>query len=256
MGRIFAADSSTLVAVDTTHASMLAGSQVTVGGQQYVLTQALSINTSVTGTGGLDTGVVGNLQIYFVHMVIVAGTPYLVASQSYIAPVGFTSFAPTGWYIVTNETGQIEYVTKNNFFKRKDGAFTNGGGQYLTFGLTYKTPNIPNSLWHVDGEMRLNETGVACSFVYIQLVWGAVDGTGGATPPTLLPLTFGMSTSNFGYLSTPSFGAASWEFTSLKAPTIIIPANTQFYLIPNSTYLNNGGVNGVVCQFNMRRWDL
>lgn len=255
MGRVFKPDQSTLTVLDNTHVSMNAGSAITIGGQQYLLTSPLLINAGTTGIGGLDTGSLAPKKIYLVHGVTVAGVLYLVASLSAVTVVGFPVFSFTGWFFVTDGSGNISYTTRNTFTQRADSNFTSGAGQNLIFGLTFTTPDIPNSLWQADGEIRINEAGVACSFTYTQVVWALADGTGGATPPTPVDIVFGMSSADFGYLSTPTFGGGTWEFISLKAPTIVLAPNKTFYLVPEANYINNGGVNAITGVINMRRFD-
>lgn len=93
--------------VSTTSVKLPSGSRITVGGQQYSNSSDLFLSTASTGVNGLDTGVLGVHQIWYVHAIQNVGSLALVASLSKTAPTGFSTFTWTGWAFVTNDSNQV-----------------------------------------------------------------------------------------------------------------------------------------------------
>ncbi len=89
--------------------TLAAGSYVTVGGQQYINSTALTVNTALTGAGGLDTGAVAANSTYYVYGVASAGSLTLVASLSATTVVGFTGKKMLGAF-TTDALAAIDYI--------------------------------------------------------------------------------------------------------------------------------------------------
>ena len=94
----------------STTTTTLPASRFNIGASQYVPTSSLTLNTAVTGAGGLDATIVAS-KIYFVYAVLLNSAPALIASQSNLSPTGFTQFKLVG-YFYSNSTSQIAWASK------------------------------------------------------------------------------------------------------------------------------------------------
>lgn len=90
----------------TTQVQLPAGTLVKAKGVGLSNSSTLFCSTATTGAGGLDTGVVANSTLYYVYMVLSAGTSALVASTSAISPTGFPVYRKVGAFY-TSTTGTI-----------------------------------------------------------------------------------------------------------------------------------------------------
>lgn len=242
--------SSTLAQVNLSDQSDIL---VRIGGQQYRSTSVLQINTAVSGAGGLDTGTVGHKKVWFIHFVLDGDDLAVVASESFTAPTGFSSFVWSGYFFFT-DTSAISFVSKDTVqYSAYSTTATVTSGVYANaLGAGFTTPNIPNSQWQLQGQVSIDEAGVVCQFNGVYCQWSAEDGDGTVTQPAVLNSVQGGIGASSGYLGTASFGPASWEFMTMIMPHVIVGGNTEFYVTPNITYGNPGTV-GIRVTVSARR---
>ena len=88
----------------------LAASRINIGGQQYVTTTALALNTATVGVGGVDATLVAS-KVYYVYAVLSSGSLALIASQASTLPSGFTQARVVG-YFYSNASLQIQWANK------------------------------------------------------------------------------------------------------------------------------------------------
>lgn len=79
----------------------LGSSIITVGAKQYN-TSILSLDTSVSGAGGIDNGSLSNNTFYYVYAVVNSGNVILIASSNKIIPTGFTKAKKVGGFFIDN----------------------------------------------------------------------------------------------------------------------------------------------------------
>jgi peptidoglycan hydrolase CwlO-like protein len=89
-----------------------AGSNVRVGGLFYRSIPDLDMDITLSGSGGLDTGVVAPNTEYYMFIVDVAGTLGLVSSLSASSPTGFDSFRRIG-QIETDASSDVTVVNSD-----------------------------------------------------------------------------------------------------------------------------------------------
>ena len=134
-----------LFRVSNTQVSLPSGFSLKVGGQGFSSDTALTLTTSVSGIGGLDTGSIANLTFYYVYVVYNGSVLGLVASTSATAPTGFLAYRKVGAFY-TNSSGQ---VFKAYFFgeivQQTRIATTNAAGTILT-GSSIFTGNPAQSV--------------------------------------------------------------------------------------------------------------
>ena len=85
----------------------LPSSRLNIGAQQYT-TSALTLNTAVTGVGGVDATVAAG-KLYTVYAVVSSNVVYLIASLSSSLPTGFTQARAVGGF-TTNASSQVDQV--------------------------------------------------------------------------------------------------------------------------------------------------
>jgi hypothetical protein len=94
----------------------LDSSIVNIGGQQYRTAVSSSLDMSVSGIGGLDTGAIAADTDYFVYTVLdgISETPLLVASLANedMGPTGFTTWRLIGAFN-TDGSSQVDSVYSN-----------------------------------------------------------------------------------------------------------------------------------------------
>lgn len=93
----------TLTKVSSTQVQLTGSSVLKLGGQQRVLTNP-TLLTSVSGLGGIDTGVVAASSRYYVYAVFNGAIAGLVASLSAISPTGFTRYKKVGAFFMSAVT--------------------------------------------------------------------------------------------------------------------------------------------------------
>jgi len=76
------------------------------GGLDQITPTSLTVDTAVSGFGGLDTGSLANDTIYYLYIVYSTLVPGLVMSLSSSTPTGFTDYMKIG-ILSTNSTGDI-----------------------------------------------------------------------------------------------------------------------------------------------------
>lgn len=103
---IFTEKITNFVKISNNQAQLLAGAVVKVGARFFKLSSALTFDRTVTGLGGLDSGVIANSTFYYVYVVQSGGVPYLVASTNEQAPDGYTVHRKVGAFY-TGTTGLI-----------------------------------------------------------------------------------------------------------------------------------------------------
>lgn len=97
MGQYFGYDKLTkLIKLGNTQVSLPSGSYIRVGGQARALNTTLTVTTSTSGAGGIDTGSVAASTFYYVYAVLNSTVVALVASTSASAPTGFSSYRKVG----------------------------------------------------------------------------------------------------------------------------------------------------------------
>jgi hypothetical protein len=101
----------TLTKTSSTQVQLAGTSIVKLGGQQRSLVSP-TLLTSVSGIGGLDTGVVAASSFYYVYAVYNGSTTGLIASQSAVSPSGFTRYKKVGAFL----TDSSSFVGKSYFF--------------------------------------------------------------------------------------------------------------------------------------------
>jgi hypothetical protein len=95
----------TLTKTSDTTVQLTGNSIIKLGGQQRSLSSP-SLDTSVSGIGGLDTGAIAASSFYYVYAVYNGSAVGIVASLSATSPSGFTRYKKVG-AIVTNQSSLI-----------------------------------------------------------------------------------------------------------------------------------------------------
>jgi hypothetical protein len=103
----------------------LPASRINIGAQQYV-TSALTLNTAVTGVGGVDVAVAAG-SLYTVFAVVSSNVVYLIASLNASLPAGFTQARAVGGF-TTNASSQIDQVGEYPGNLAVAGSVSAGGG--------------------------------------------------------------------------------------------------------------------------------
>jgi hypothetical protein len=118
MGQIFFQDSiPTLTKVSSTQVSLAASSfgqttRITIGGQQYALSSALTLTTSTTGAGGLDS-TPSSTQYTYVYAIVHATTGAVAllgsANQTPTIPSGYSSaYKKVGGFFYAGAVARID----------------------------------------------------------------------------------------------------------------------------------------------------
>lgn len=100
--------SSTTCTLASTHLGQ--PTRIKIGGQQYKLSSTLTLNTATTGLGGLDTGSLSTIQLWYVYACAnTSGVVGLVASQTSPSsgPSGFTNRYTLVGAFYTNGSSQV-----------------------------------------------------------------------------------------------------------------------------------------------------
>ena len=103
----------------------LPASRVNIGAAQYV-TAALTLNTAVTGVGGVDVAISAG-QLYYLYAVVSSGTVYLIAFLNSSLPSPFTQARAVGGF-TTNASSQIDQVGEYPGNLAVAGSVSAGGG--------------------------------------------------------------------------------------------------------------------------------
>jgi hypothetical protein len=85
----------TLTKTSTTQVQLTGSSIIKLGGQQRSLVNP-TLLISVSGIGGLDTGVIAASSFYYVYAIYNGSTVGIVASLNAISPTGFTRYKKVG----------------------------------------------------------------------------------------------------------------------------------------------------------------
>ena len=88
----------------------LSNSYLKLGGQAYQ-TGLLTLDTSLSGAGGLDTGAMQSNTNYTIYVVLDAGIPAILASLSSSSPTGFSIYNDVG---VFKTDGSADILTTKN----------------------------------------------------------------------------------------------------------------------------------------------
>jgi hypothetical protein len=136
MGKFFGSEKvSNFIRIGGSVAQLQSGSFLKIGGQGYNLASNLTIDTSVSGVGGLDIGSISANNYYYVYAVISSGTIFLVASLNSLAPTGFLSYRKVGAFNTEQGSSNIEQVL--SFGEQPDSEVyvygSNGNGSTNTF---------------------------------------------------------------------------------------------------------------------------
>jgi hypothetical protein len=113
----------------------------TIGGQQYRRTTPLTLDISVSGAGGIDTGAVG-ANTYFIFLTVNLGGLALVASLSSSAPTGFSASRLIGRMVVGYNANVLNVLLASP-------------EDIYQVNLNEKAPNIL-----VNGDMAIAQRGV------------------------------------------------------------------------------------------------
>lgn len=97
---------------------------------------SFTLDTAVSGFGGIDTGSVANSTFYYVYTVVNSGVVGLVASTSEVSPIGFTNYRKVGAFYTDSSGnifkaywfGQINDIVLNAFYNRVSGLTTTSDG--------------------------------------------------------------------------------------------------------------------------------
>ncbi len=164
MGQIFFQDNMPeMVRASATTATLASTkdgqpTRLTVGGQQYAPSAILTLNTALTGFGGLDTGTISNTHsLYYVYAVIQAGVLGLICSLAApsTGPAGFTSaYKLVGAFYSKDSGNQIGSMvtitgTAETEWTTYTATLTNTGAK--TFTVT--------ALWKRQGDQMLYKMG-------------------------------------------------------------------------------------------------
>jgi len=184
MGQILRLESISDLAIDSVTVISLPSSVITVGGQQFENESNLTMNTAVSGAGGLDTGAIAANTVYFVHAVNNSGAMALVSSLSETSPTGFTGFKKIGRFI-TNGSSEItslatyikEGITNWSTYTPWD--FSPTATTAPTFGAS---PVLNRMKWKqaldhylVEGDLELNVAGTNGAGEYTALLPGGIE---------------------------------------------------------------------------------
>lgn len=141
--------SSTTATLATTNLGQ--PTRITVGGRQYRVSTALTLNTGTTGFGGLDTGTLSDTHsLYYVYAVVQSGVVGLIASLASptTGPSGFTtSYRLVGALYSMDSGNQIgSMITINgeatSEFQRFTPPISNPGNKVFT----------RNGVWRREGQ--------------------------------------------------------------------------------------------------------
>ena len=163
VGQVFKNNESvgTITRIDADIAQ-LATSVITIGGLQYTTDIIKSVDMTISGIGGLDTGAVAAFKTYNIFAVIDSGDVALIASLNVI-PSGYTTYNKIG-KLNTTTAGAINGASDQDVGVVGDSKYSmlleeafiaqNGGGWILAdgrdvSGSSYETltgnPNVPDA---------------------------------------------------------------------------------------------------------------
>lgn len=153
--------------VASTTTVTLSQSYFSLGAVQLTNTGVVTLNGAATGINGLDTGALGAVKFYYIHVVSNSGALGLVASLSKTAPTGFSTFRWTGYAFYTNDSSQIKGVTNT-----ASTGWMVITPSLLTAGFTSVSSNTGefrriNSNMEYRGSFTLNTTGAAVGGVIL-----------------------------------------------------------------------------------------
>lgn len=78
-----------------TLATLPSGSVLTIGGERKVLTSPLTVDTAITGLGGIESAIASN-SFYFVYAVLNGGAVSLIGSLNETKPTSYDAFIKIG----------------------------------------------------------------------------------------------------------------------------------------------------------------
>jgi hypothetical protein len=142
-GQVFKSSESVgLISKTGVNTAELSASVITVGGLQYTTDAVKVLDTTISGLGGLDTGVVAAFKTYNIFAVVSGSDISLVASLS-SAPSGFAAYSNIG-KLSTITAGALNGASgkeigsvgdsKYSMLSEEDFITENGGGWILSDG--------------------------------------------------------------------------------------------------------------------------
>jgi hypothetical protein len=184
MGTILRKERIESLAIDSITTVSLPSSIVTIGGQQFENSSALTMDITTNGAGGLDTGAVAADTVYFIHAVKNSSTMSIISSLSETAPTGFTVFKRIGRFITS---GSSEITSLATFIKDDETNWSTFTTWDLS--LTAGTPPTKGSTivvdrirWRqdkedylVEGELEFSNAGGNGAGEYTLLLPGGIE---------------------------------------------------------------------------------
>jgi hypothetical protein len=156
----------------TLTASMPAGSYVTIGGQQYTNTSAMSLNMGTNGAGGLDIGSIAANTTYYIYAIMVGGSMALIASASASAPTGFSPSKMVGALMTNVNTATINFIFAIGQDPGEPLINTAGAQTYADPTIVPVIP-VPNLI--INGAMDFWQRGVGPLDTSINRTYATVD---------------------------------------------------------------------------------
>lgn len=131
--------------------SLPSGSRLNIGAQQYSLASALTLNTAVTGVGGVDVAVAAN-SVYYTYAVVSSNVVYLIASLNSSLPAGYSQARKVGAF-TTGTTSQILEA-----FYYGQGSILTDWGSYTSILQGYNNDLVYSNQTTIGKSKRITDT--------------------------------------------------------------------------------------------------
>lgn len=235
MGQVFVPDKISDLSITGAKTVELPSSTITIGGQQYRNSIAVSLDLTTSGAAGLDTGSVAPNTTYYVYAILNAGLVSIVASldPDTAGPTGFTSWKIVG-ALETDAASDVDFVydiskspgnpfsfeapgiattVKSGLVKKiEEGSNSNGkfvkfedGTMICTHSVVVTSGTSFNGTWTYPETFYVSTENRRTGNAEIQKF---VNGTGEYDGETI---TNGRTVSNF-YMRSPSSSSTSAEY--------------------------------------------
>jgi len=209
--------------------------RITVGGQQYQQTAAITMNLATTGVNALDSGALVLNTLYYIYAIVSGGALALVASTNAptTGPTGYTSWKEIGRFRTFLGSASIAAISNRLIGAGVAPGMTPWASFTPNFSLTTNATTIGRRKidgGNLKGEITTTFAGANTQAVGVNLV--LPDGF--SYDSSILPLN---TTRNFGYGNLRDSSGLS--FYSLR---IITTNATTLRLIFDSTGGLNSGI--------------
>lgn len=201
-----------IVKSSSTIVTLQAGSFLKLGGLGSQLKNNLTLNTAVSGIGGMESPIAINT-FYYVYVVVSGVTEYLIASTSDIKPLAFNSYRKVGAFIINRNSDILHSFSINESFSSDWESF-NSIVDSLGSGVGVATPvfKIVEGMARIKLRMDMSVSGTGSNSVFYHY------GDIGDVDPAKLTV---------GQINGDTLGFASFSIAVNEPVTAVIYAGTE-----------------------------